>query len=356
MSNDHGQNDSQDSVANFDHGSTTASRRTFLKTAAAAGVGGAAAYGLSRLSGSQREPVVILKVADYAARLKDDFLRGFRELNLTADYVGGRSVLIKPNLVEPHAGAAHINVHPLVIGAVIDSFRSLGAKSVIVGEGAGHVHDSYHVLHASGLIDVLADSKTQFVDLNFADIRPVANVNKATKLERLLLPTPVLDADIFVSLAKMKTHHWAGATLTMKNLFGIMPGSYYGWPKNVLHQNGISESIVDINAALLSAREGKPHISIVDGIVGMEGDGPIMGTPKEAGVLVIGANPVATDATCCRIMGIDPTRVDHISHAALNLGPIHASRQTQRGESIREVQTDFELLEFIPAHRKILGV
>ena len=79
-------------------------------------------------------------------------------------------------------------------------------------------------------------------------------------------------ADLIVSMPKMKTHHWAGVTLSMKNLFGVMPGVYYGWPKNVLHHAGIPESILDINAAV------RPHLAIVDGIIGMEGDGPIMGT------------------------------------------------------------------------------
>ena len=83
----------------------------------------------------------------------------------------------------------------------------------------------------------------------------------------------------------MKTHHWAGVTLAMKNLFGVMPGVYYGWPKNVLHYAGIPGSILDINAAV------RPHLAIVDGIVGMEGDGPIMGTPRHAGLLVMGTNP-----------------------------------------------------------------
>ena len=74
-------------------------------------------------------------------------------------------------------------------------------------------------------------------------------------------------------MPKLKTHHWAGVTLSLKNFFGCMPGRVYGWPKNVLHVRGIPESILDINAAV------RPHLAIVDGIVGMEGDGPIMGDP-----------------------------------------------------------------------------
>ena len=104
-------------------------------------------------------------------------------------------------------------------------------------------------------------------------------------------------------MPKMKTHHWAGVTLSMKNLFGVMPGVVYGWPKNVLHHAGIPGSILDINAAV------RPHLAIVDGIIAMEGDGPIMGTPRAAGLLVLGTNLPAVDATCTRLMGLDPWRI-----------------------------------------------
>ena len=103
-----------------------------------------------------------------------------------------------------------------------------------------------------------------------------ANRMRFTSLGRFGLPEALKRADIVVSMPKLKTHHWVGATLSMKNLFGVMPGVYYGWPKNVLHYAGISESILDITATV------RPHLAIVDGIVGMEGDGPIMGTAKAA--------------------------------------------------------------------------
>ena len=93
-------------------------------------------------------------------------------------------------------------------------------------------------------------------------------------MPKLSLPQSLRRADLIVSLPKMKTHHWAGVTLSMKNLFGVMPGVCYGWPKNVLHHAGIRQSILDINAAV------RPHLAIVDGIIGMEGDGPIMGTAE----------------------------------------------------------------------------
>ena len=102
----------------------------------------------------------------------------------------------------------------------------------------------------------------------------------------------------------------------MKNLFGVMPGMYYGWPKGVLHKAGITGSIMDITATL------RPQFAIVDGIVGMEGDGPIMGTPKPVGVLVMGRNLPAVDAACARVMGVDPYRVKYLALADGRLGPI----------------------------------
>ena len=114
------------------------------------------------------------------------------------------------------------------------------------------------LVEESGLGDVLAEDNTPFYDLNYSEIIEIQNMGGATRLPHLVIPKKVFNTDIFVSIAKMKTHHWMGATLSMKNLFGIMPGAYYGWPKNVLHMQGIAESIIDINASV------RPQIAIVE--------------------------------------------------------------------------------------------
>ena len=157
-------------------------------------------------------------------------------------------------------------------------------------------------------------------------------------MSTLFLPETLRRADLIVSIPKMKTHHWAGVTLSMKNLFGVMPGVCYGWPKNVLHHAGIPGAILDITAAV------KPHLAIVDGIIGMEGDGPIMGTPKTCGLLVMGTNLPAVDATCTQLMGINPFRVHYLAAASGRLGPISASHITQRGETIAPLVQPFQIL------------
>jgi len=161
----------------------------------------------------------------------------------------------------------------------------------------------------------------------------------------LFIPEEIVRADFVVLLAKMKTHNWVGATLSMKNLFGVMPGMIYGWPKNVLHWAGINNCIYDITATV------KPHLAIVDGIVGMEGDGPIMGDPVKANVLVMGRNLPAVDATCARIMGINPEKIPYLKHASGRIGAIKESNIEQRGENIASAKKEFQLLDYIPAQR-----
>jgi uncharacterized protein (DUF362 family) len=85
----------------------------------------------------------------------------------------------------------------------------------------------------------------------------------------------------------------------------------------------------------------------------MQGDGPIMGDPKQVGVLVMGRNLAAVDATCCRIMGIDPYKVPYLERADNWLGPIGDGSIEQRGEAIAAVRTNFNLIDTIPAQQGI---
>jgi uncharacterized protein (DUF362 family) len=107
----------------------------------------------------------------------------------------------------------------------------------------------------------------------------------------------------------------------------------------VLHHAGIGRSILDINAAV------RPHLAIVDGIIGMEGDGPIMGTPKHSGVLVMGTNLPAVDATCARLMRINPWKIEYLAGASGRLGPISDRHIAQRGEAIVGLAQPFQLLD-----------
>ena len=289
--------------------------------------------------GAYRKPhqsrVAILRAENYAKDLIGSILDGIKDFPLE---VANKRILLKPNLVEYERDNV-INTHPAVIGAAIEAFRRLGAKEVVVGEGPGHRRDTDGLLVASGLFPYLKETKTPFIDLNLDNIRRLPLQSRFMNIESLFFAESVLNADILVSMPKLKTHHWAGMTLAMKNLFGIVPGVKYGWPKNFLHWHGINESIIDINSTV------RPHFVIVDGIVGMEGNGPIQGRPKPVGVLVFGDDPVAVDATCTRIVGLNPEKIDYLQKAGEALGNLREAKIQQVGESIERVRTPFEVIE-----------
>jgi uncharacterized protein (DUF362 family) len=314
-------------------------RRAFLT-----GVGGLAAASaggkwlFDQNESSLRASVFVAKAASYQADLESIIRSGLAELGLGPAWARGKSILLKPNLVEPSHDAPHINTHPSVVHAAARVFQSWSAREVFVAEGQGHCRDTQFVLDESKLGAMLDEAKLDFVDLNHDDLFFAINDFQKTALPHIGLPATLKRADLIVSMPKLKTHHWAGVTLSLKNLFGVLPGIYYGWPKNVLHHAGIDGSILDIAAAV------KPHLAIVDGIIGMEGDGPIMGTPINSGLLVMGTNLPAVDATCARLMGIDPWRVAYLRNASGTLGPISERHITQRGERIDTVAKNFELL------------
>jgi uncharacterized protein (DUF362 family) len=327
-------------------------RRTFL-TRAAAVAAGATAVGLGagtlipRLEERLRHPwdanafppigsprVAVLRASSYDADLEGVVLEGLRAVS--AD-VRGASVLLKPNLVEYDPGAV-INTDPRVVAATVLAMRRLGAASVTVAEGPGHRRDTQFVVTSSGLLDALAAVEAPFVDLNTSALARVQLDTSFTDLGELWLPQPVIDADVVVSMPKMKTHHWAGATLSLKNCFGCVPGRIYGWPKNVLHWAGLEQAIVDVAAAV------RPDLQIVDGIVGMQGNGPIQGTPISAGVLVFGTDPVATDSTAARLMGLDPNRISYLSQAGRFLGQGDLEQIVQVGEDPERDAVDFAVL------------
>jgi uncharacterized protein (DUF362 family) len=280
--------------------------------------------------------VHIARADDYDGPLADTLAKQFDHFRPFVP-VAGKRVVLKPNLVEYHRDKV-INTDPRFVSAVIELLKREGASEVIVAEGPGHWRNVQFLVNESGLGDVLRRHNVRFVDINHDEPVKTPNLGRTTGLDHLYLSRTVLEADVFVSLPKLKTHHWAGATLSLKNLFGTLPGICYGWPKNELHWRGIPQSIVDI------ALTHTPHLAVVDGIVGMEGDGPLNGTAKFAGVLVMGVDLVAVDATCCRVMGLPPERLPTLRLAASKrLGRLAEAEIQQLGEPIAAVATTFEL-------------
>ncbi len=307
------------------------------------GISGGVALGIGLRGWMSREPsarAAIFKARSYAGDLTGLIRRGLQHYPGVVARARGRRVVLKPNLVE-YREARRVNTHPAVVAAAIEAFRSLGAREVLVAEGPGHQRDTEMLLEESGLEGTLRTGRAAFVDLNLDSLHSVPLRENYTRLGRLFFPDTILGADLIVSMPKLKTHHWVGATLALKNLFGAVPGAKYGWPKNVLHWRGarsIEKSIVDIALAL------QPGFAIVDGIEGMEGDGPLRGETVSSGVIVMGDNLTAVDATAARVMGLNPERMSYLRVMRRHGGILSEPRIEQLGEPVAAVRCDFKVL------------
>ncbi len=270
----------------------------------------------------QRSAAAVLRAERYSGDLEGLVVDGLR---LVDARVRGRSVVLKPNFVE-FLDDHPINTQPALVVAAANAFRRLGARSVVVAEGPGHRRDTEAVAEQAGLLEALDDARLPFVDLNEAPVVRVPLRSRYTGLPELWVPRVLHEADLVVSMPKLKTHHWVAVTLSLKNCFGCMPGRVYGWPKDVFHVRSVPNSILDIAGAI------KPSLAIVDGIVGMEGNGPLLGDPVRSGVVVVSRDPVAADVTGARLMGMEPEKIEYLMEAGRFLGQARSELIEQRGE------------------------
>jgi uncharacterized protein (DUF362 family) len=311
-------------------------RRELLGAASALGLLSCAERKSSRHTQGVASPVAVLKASSYEGELLNKLEAGMKAVwPEAASALRGKRVVLKPNLVEFDSKTA-INTDPRFTLAARELFLKLGAGSVAIAEGPGHRRDTWDLADQAGYRSLFAGFDRNFTDLNLDDVEAMRAFGNSMDL---YLPKTILSADLVVSLAKMKTHHWAGATLSMKNFFGIVPGSIYGWPKNLLHHQGIETSIVELNRIVRNT------FAIVDGVVAMEGNGPIQGTPVAMGALVMGRDLPAVDATCARLMRLAPEKIGYLREAAeLRLGSIEEGAIEQRGEKIASLARPFAVV------------
>jgi len=278
-------------------------------------------------------PVTLVNVPDYSRDFSKDVAKVLLEDGMI---IKGKKVLLKPNFVEFHPGRP-INTDIAFIRNIAEACLSLGAADVVVGEAAGHRRDpafsAYHPLLRKAL-----DERVRCIDMNHCDAVKIPNKGGYSDVSAFYLASPVAQADVVINLPKMKTHHWMGVTLSMKNLFGVLPGIIYGWPKNPLHIKGIGKSILDLTLSV------PVHYVIVDAIVGMEGDGPILGNSKPVGTIIMGKHPLAVDCTATRIMGFDPYNIPYLIYGGRNLPGLAEKNITYPREHPQRYATKFACL------------
>ena len=229
-----------------------------------------------------------------------------KDLPLT--HIKGKRVLLKPNAGRPANPGRGITTDPQVVAAAIDFFQA-AADDVAVGESPITGVKTMEAFESTGIAAVARERECPLIDM---DARAPVDVDipDARVLHKIKLCPEVLEYDVVVSLPVMKMHMHTGVTLAVKN----MKGCLWRRSKVLLHMlppiEGSDEKPIDVAIADM-ASVLRPHLSIIDGTVGMEGLGPSAGTPKPLGCVVVGTDAFAADAVACRLMG---TRAELIPH------------------------------------------
>lgn len=269
--------------------------------------------------------------ADLTARLSDAWDRA------RMPSLRGLRVVLKPNLVEMNDKHPTVTDRAVTQG-MIQLAREQGAREIVVAEGSAFRRDAEAILDEAGYTEMLEREQVRFVDLNYDDLVDLPLKGGYVSREKLFVARTICDADILISIPKLKTHHWTGLSVSVKNLFGIVPGIKYGWPKNTLHTSGISAFLVELVASL-PVRAA----AVVDGIVAMEGDGPLFGTAVPSGVLVVGQDLVAVDATCARLVGMEPSQLEYLNFAGwAGVGTIDSGKIDLVGEPLAQFVRAFK--------------
>ena len=222
----------------------------------------------------------------------------------------GARVLLKPNLVFGRQADRAINTHPEVLRAVAVLVREAGASWIGMGDSPGY-GTARAAAKSAGLAEVAGEEGVEMIEFT-----PVEDVDPNRAFMRLELAREVLEADVVVNLPKMKTHGQMLMTLAVKNMFGAVPGARkFQWHYRAGRDRSLFARV--INEIALRVR---PHLSILDAVVGMDGMGPTNGTPRPVGFIAASDDPWALDAVVMDVLGIDRQTLFILADAAAN-GP-----------------------------------
>jgi uncharacterized protein (DUF362 family)/Pyruvate/2-oxoacid:ferredoxin oxidoreductase delta subunit len=211
--------------------------------------------------------------------------------------VKGKRVLIKPNILSDHDPAKCISTHPVVVKAMVEFIQSEGAASVSIGDSPA-VHTKNFRPEKSGIYKVCLETGAEWVDFT-------ANpVEKRLNRGKIKVAAAADEADIIISIPKLKNHELVYFTGAVKNSLGFVPG-FHKAKQHALHHDreGFSNFLVDLNEAIT------PDYFFMDGITGMEGPGPARGIPVQTGVLMGSSNPAALDIIASSIAGYEPLTI-----------------------------------------------
>jgi uncharacterized protein (DUF362 family) len=216
---------------------------------------------------------------------------------------GYDKVLIKVNFITTKTWDTGATTDPIVVEAIIKKLKNLSVEIYVV-ESDATLTNADKAFEATGMNQICKQNDVPYLNLRHVKDRVKIAIPNGETLHSITVPRIVTESAI-ISAAKLKTHMSTKVTLGMKNMFGLLPDKF----KGKYHAKGINKVILDINTVI------KPALTVIDGFVAMEGQGPTDGTPVKMDLIIAGKDVVATDATAARVMGFDPWEISHIRKA-----------------------------------------
>ncbi len=243
----------------------------------------------------------------------------------------GDRVLIKPNMLSARCPGEGVTTHPAVVRGIVELVQEVGAEAIIGDSPGGTNRDLNHFWEVCGYKEVSEATGAPLVSLE-RELREV-EVPGGVIYKTLHLSRIALEADVLITVPKLKTHSLTLLTGAIKNLLGLIPGlGKMEFHRRCPKPDDLGEAVVDIFSAL------KPRLAIMDAIVGMEGNGPVSDKLRDVGVLLAGPDAVALDTVAQTIMGLKPFDVPTTRAAAeRGLGTADLRKIDIKGESLEEV-------------------
>jgi uncharacterized protein (DUF362 family)/Pyruvate/2-oxoacid:ferredoxin oxidoreductase delta subunit len=282
--------------------------------------------------------VVVLRCESYDFNtVKSVVKNGFDLLGGVAQFAKkGERILLKPNLLIGDVPEKCVNTHPSVFRAVAEIFKSTGA---LVSYGDSPSFGS--ALAASrkcGLVQAAAAAGIEIQEFNEGELVHFA---EGKQNRQFTIARAVLESDGIISLPKLKTHGFEKFTGCIKNQFGCVPGLLKGeFHVKLPDALAFAKMLVDLDRCV------KPRLYVMDGVMAMEGNGPRGGNPRKMNVLLFSRDPVALDATVCRMINLDPALVPTIrfgkefGHGVFDVNDMELLGDDPAGFTIRDFDVD----------------
>lgn len=295
------------------------------------------------MENGQFEKVFVSKVAEYDERIiKNEISAAFSALDIALSAFVGKKVVIKPNFIMKMSPDSAATTNPAVIGAVVSILNDAGISPVIA-ESPGGVYSAARLSAIYRTVGVDGFPNKYDCELNLDVSKETMNYPSGKTTRAFEIIKPIADADVIFDVCKLKSHSLTKMSAATKNLYGTVPGL----TKFELHAaypdiKDFSSMLCDLASMIC---EGKTVVSVTDAIIGMEGEGPTGGTPKEIGALLVSRSVFASDVIAAKILGLGVSDVPLLAEAASRgIIPDSADIIEKLGANVDDlVLTDFVL-------------